>query len=162
MKIDGSFTVSAPRHRVWAAIRNPDTVGPCIPGCKSIEVISPTLYKAQVGVSVGPIKASFNLDVEVIDEKVPVEVTTRTRGEEGTRASTVSAESRLVLDEIGEAETLVRYESDVSVVGRLGKFGLGIMKKKAASLGAEFADNVRTLIESNELAESSKTPETST
>jgi hypothetical protein len=33
------------------------------------------------------------------------------------------------------------------VVGRLGKFGLGIMKKKAESLGREFAANFKRRVE---------------
>ena len=45
----------------------------------------------------------------------------------------------LRLRALGEAGTEVHYVSEVSLVGRLGKFGLGIMKKKAKSLGGEFA-----------------------
>lgn len=33
--------------------------------------------------------------------------------------------------------------SDVNVVGRLAKFGFGIMKKKAQSMGTEFAGAVK-------------------
>jgi len=41
----------------------------------------------------------------------------------------------------------VYYASEVSLVGRLGKFGLGIMKKKAKSLGEEFAAAFRARVE---------------
>ena len=37
----------------------------------------------------------------------------------------------------------VGHSGEVSVVGRLGKFGLGIMKKKAETLGREFACSIQ-------------------
>lgn len=147
MKIEDSFTVAAPQQAVWAAITNPDVVGPCIPGCKSIEVVSPTLYKARVGVAVGPIKASFNVEVEVLEEDPPNQVRSKTRGEEGSRASTISADNLLRLEACGEDETRVHYLSEVSVVGRLGKFGMGVMKKKAEALGRQFAECFRAKLE---------------
>jgi hypothetical protein len=33
----------------------------------------------------------------------------------------------------------VRYESEVSIFGRLGKFGLGMIKEREETLGDEFA-----------------------
>jgi hypothetical protein len=102
-------------------------------------VISPTLYKAKIRVQVGPIKADFNVDVEIVAETPPQEVRSRTRGEEGSRASSLSAENTLRLSALSDSETEVFYASEATVVGRLGKFGLGVMKKKAESLGREFA-----------------------
>ena len=43
--------------------------------------------------------------------------------------------------------TELHYSSDVTVVGRLGKFGLGVMRKKAESLGHEFATAFKQKIE---------------
>ncbi|MEQ9125811.1 MAG: 4-hydroxybenzoyl-CoA reductase, partial [Alphaproteobacteria bacterium] len=67
--------------------------------------------------------------------------------EEGGKASRVSADSTLALKALDESQTEVTYASDVSVVGRLGKFGLGIMKKKAKSMGEEFAAKFRERVE---------------
>ncbi len=139
MKIEDSFEVAAPRARVWRLITDPETVAGCVPGCDGVEVVSPTLYRARVSVKVGPIKASFNMEVELTQETPPEELRSKSRGEEGSRASTVSSENLLRLEEIDADNTRVHYEAEVSVVGRLGKFGLGVMKKKAESLGRDFA-----------------------
>jgi carbon monoxide dehydrogenase subunit G len=147
MRIEGHFVVSAPRQIVWTAIKDPAVVAPCIPGCQGVEVLSPTLYKARIRVAVGPIKAEFNVEVEILAETEPEELRSRTRGEEGGRASSLSAESTLRLTSLGENETEVSYSSEATVVGRLGKFGLGIMKKKAESLGREFAANFKWRVE---------------
>lgn len=139
MKIEDSFEVAAPRERVWRLITDPETVAGCVPGCGGVEVVSPTLYRAKVSIKVGPIKANFNMEVELIEETPPTEVRSKSRGEEGSRASTVSSDNLLRLEAIDDDNTRVFYAADVSVVGRLGKFGLGVMKKKAESLGKDFA-----------------------
>lgn len=148
MLIEGRFVVEAPRERVWTAIKDPAAVAPCIPGCQGVEVVNPTLYKAKIRVQLGPIKADFNVDVEIVSETAPEEVRSRTRGEEGSRASSLSAENILRLTSLSEEETEVFYSSEATVVGRLGKFGLGVMKKKAESLGREFAAAFKQRIES--------------
>jgi uncharacterized protein len=147
MRIKDRFVVAVPRERVWVAIKDPAVVAPCIPGCLGVEVISPRLYKAKIRVQVGPIKADFNVDVEIVSETAPEEVRSRTRGEEGSRASSLSAENTLRLTALSDNETEVFYASEAAVVGRLGKFGLGVMKKKAESLGRDFAQAFKTKVE---------------
>jgi carbon monoxide dehydrogenase subunit G len=147
MRVEGTFIVAAPRERVFAEITNPALMASCIPGCEAIEVIDPKTYRARILVEVGPIKARFNLVVEVTAEEPPARVLSVTRGEEGTRASILSANSELRLEPTVDGATAVQYVSEVSVTGRLGKFGLGVMKKKAEALGAKFADTFRNKIE---------------
>jgi carbon monoxide dehydrogenase subunit G len=139
MKMEGSFVVPAPREEVWSRIKDPALMASCIPGCRKIEMLSPTSYRAEVGITVGPVKADFHLVVEVSREEPPERIVSTTRGEEGTRASMISAENVVSLAELPDGSTQVTYSSEVSVTGRLGKFGLGMMKKKAEALGNEFA-----------------------
>jgi carbon monoxide dehydrogenase subunit G len=147
MRIEDRFVVAAPRERVWLAIKDPSVVAPCIPGCQGVEVVSPTHYKARIRVQVGPIKAEFNVEIEIVSETAPEEVRSRTRGEEGSRASSLSAENTLRLAALSDNETEVSYASEAAIVGRLGKFGLGVMKKKAESLGREFAAAFKQKVE---------------
>ncbi len=151
MRVEGSFIVAAPRERVFAEITNPALMAGCIPGCEAIEVIDGKTYRARILVEVGPIKARFNLVVEVTEEEAPVRVASVTRGEEGTRASVISSTNELLLAP-AEGGTEVKYVSEVSVTGRLGKFGLGMMKKKAEQLGAKFAETFRGKIEAAALS----------
>lgn len=143
MRIEGRFIVAAPREQVYARITDPALMAGCIPGCEAIEVVDAKTYRARILIEVGPIKARFNLIVEVTKEEPPVRVVSVTRGEEGSRASIVSANNELVLAAAPEGGTEVHYVSEVSVTGRLGKFGLGVMKKKAQALGDKFAENFR-------------------
>lgn len=147
MVIEESFEVAAPIDTVWRFIRDPDEVGPCLPGCEGIEVTGPKTYKSKIKVGLGPIKTTFTVDVELVEEDPPRYAKSLTKGEEGGRASSVSAESELRLTETGHGCTEVAYRSDVNVVGRLAKFGFGMMKKKAASMGEEFALTFRARVE---------------
>jgi uncharacterized protein len=147
MKLEGAFSVAAPRSRVWSCITDPGIMAACVPGCSRIEQLSPTSYRAVVSISVGPIKASFNLVIDVTREEPPLRVLSSTRGEEGTRASVLAADNVVALAEREDGGTDVSYQSEVSVTGRLGKFGLGVMKKKAEALSVEFVEAFRAHVE---------------
>jgi carbon monoxide dehydrogenase subunit G len=147
MKIEDGFTVRAPRERVWAFIMDPNQLGPCIPGCTGIEVTGPDSYKAGIKVAIGPIKAEFKLDVLVEEQAPPNYLRSVTKGEEGSRASMLQARTLLELQEPEPGVTAVRYSTEVSIVGRLGKFGLGVMKKKAEGIGDDFVKTMRERLE---------------
>ncbi len=147
MKIEETFTVAAPIEKVWAVITNPALVAPCIPGCQGAETTGPNTYKSKIKVGLGPINVTFVLDIELTEQRPPHFLAATTRGEEGGRLSALSAQSTLILEAGADGVTQIAYASDVSVVGRLGKFGLGVMKKKAKTLGEEFAASLRKTIE---------------
>ena len=138
MKVEGGFIVDAPIDRVWRAIRDPDVVAPCIPGCQSVESLGANSYKTSVR-ALGPIATTFNATVEITEEEPLKRLACVTRGEEGGRASSLSAQSELLLTEVDGGRTQIRYSSEASIFGRLGRYGLGMMKKKADAVAAEFA-----------------------
>ncbi|MFT5116323.1 MAG: CO/xanthine dehydrogenase FAD-binding subunit/carbon monoxide dehydrogenase subunit G [Parasphingorhabdus sp.] len=141
MLLQGHFEINAPRAQVWNQITNPGLMAACIPGCESIEQIDATTYQAIVAIGVGVVKAKFNLLIEVTEENPLHEVRSRTSGLEGKRTSTLNAENRVWLAELDNGHTRVDYESEVSITGRLGKFGLGIMRKHVEKMSGQFATN---------------------
>jgi carbon monoxide dehydrogenase subunit G len=146
MRVDGAFEIDIPRETLFRSITDPALMAACVPGCESIERINATTYRAVVKVALGIITARFDLVVEVTKEIPPESVQSITRGEEGGRASQLTARNEVLLVDLGAGRTRVQYLSDLSVTGRFGKFALGIMKKKAQSMAAEFADNLRARI----------------
>ena len=138
MQLDGTFTIAASRLQVWEAIRDPGLMARCIPGCEAAEKISEDRYHALIGIKIGPISAKFNLVIDVEEEAAPESIRSKASGEEGSRASMLTARNFLSLMEIESNLTEVSWSSDVNVTGRLGKYGLGLMKKKAKSLSDEF------------------------
>ncbi len=147
MRLDGNFEVNAPRTVVWERITDPALMVGCIPGCEEIEQVDAKNYKAVVAVSLGIIKARFHLAVQITGEDPPNAIHATTSGEEGTRASTVSAANVVTLSEVAPDKTRVEYVSEVSLSGRLGKYGLGMMRKRATAMSDEFAANFRRKLE---------------
>ena len=88
---------------------------------------------------VGPISAKFNLVVDVTEFDPPYRIISTTRGEEGSRASILNSRNELRLTDLGDGSVKVEAEAEVSISGRLGRFGLPIMKKKASQIAGQFA-----------------------
>jgi len=147
MRIEKRFNVNAPRDQVWRFITAPEQVAACIPGCQSVEAIGEKKHKVTIRVQVGPIKTTFVVDVEVKEERPPEFSSYVTTGEEGGRASRIRAESSLALKPVNGSQTEVHYTSDINIVGRLGKFGLGMMQKIADSMNDEFVTALRGKLE---------------
>lgn len=147
MKIEKQFRLNAPRDAVWAFITTPERVAACLPGCEAVEPLGDAKYRALIKVQMGPIKTDFHVEVEATEERPPEFAAYVTQGEEGGRASRLRATSTLTLAAAGAQQTDVTYSSDINIVGRLGKFGLGVMKKKADAMGDEFVAALRAQIE---------------
>ena len=138
MQLDGSFKIAASRAKVWDAIRDPALMAVCVPGCETAEALGEDRYRAVVGTKIGPITARFNLVIEVEEELAPTTIRSKASGEEGSRASMLTSRNLLTLNEVAPDVTEVTWSADVSITGRLGKYGLGLMKKKVKKLSDQF------------------------
>jgi carbon monoxide dehydrogenase subunit G len=138
MEIERIFTVDAPRERVWDVITSPEDVARCLPGCEGVSVVAQGQFRAVVAVRVGPIATKFSIDVRSVEELRPESASYAMSGEEGGRASNVTARTTLQLIERASGETEVTYRSSFQIVGRLGKFGGGVMKRLTESLNDAF------------------------
>jgi carbon monoxide dehydrogenase subunit G len=140
------FTVDAPPDAVWDFLLDPERVAPCLPGCESVEVQNATTYKVRLTVKVGFLSTTQNLKVDIVESDRPRHLVSVARGEDRKLASQVEVRNTLDLSPASAGATLVRYRSDVRVLGRLGSVGDAVMKVKAKQVAADFAANVRTAI----------------
>ena len=151
MLIEGRFPVAAPPQALMRHLFDARLMASCLPGCETLEALDEDRYRAVVVVALAGVQARFDLLAEVT-RREELAVWAVTRGEEGGQASTLQAETQVTLEPAGEG-TLVSYRSEVSVTGRLGRFALGMMKKKAQSMGDEFALNLRERLHALEVPE---------
>ena len=145
MLIEGQFSVAAAPRVLLQHLFDVRLMASCLPGCEMIEPIDEKKYRAVILMAMAGIKARFDMEVEITNQD-DHNVWATTQGEEGGRASTLHADSQITLAACPQG-TLVNYRSDVSITGRLGRFALGMMKKKAQGLGDEFAVNLRKKLE---------------
>ena len=143
MRIEGDFHMPQPDTLVYERLLDPALLAQCIPGCESLERMDELRYRAGVAIAMAGVSARFNLIVELTHREPPRRILCVTRGEEGGRASQLSADSEITLHALDEQTTRVQYVSEVNLTGRLGRFALGVMKKKAQAMGQEFANNLR-------------------
>jgi len=134
MLIEEKFTVRAPIEKVWDFLMDPDASGPCVPGCEKVEVVDDKTYKVRVKVKIAFVSFTFNMNVAT--------------GEENEMASSVKAKNSLDVKSVSEMETEISYRSDVSLFGKLGTVGQSVVKGKAKQLGREFANAVKSRLES--------------
>jgi len=151
MQITETFMVSTPIEKLYNFFLDAPTVGTCVPGCKSVEMVNENEYDSIIQVKVGAISAKFNVRTK-ISETVPFKlIRTEGNGKELRNLGHFKQKTEINLKELSVNETEISYTADVSIVGRLGTFGDRIMKSKAKTLGKEFADAVRVKLDHKEV-----------
>ena len=141
------FTVGAAPDAVWDFLLDPQRVAPCLPGCESVEVEDATTYRVRLTVKVGFLSTTQNLRVEIVAADRPRHLVSLAHGEDRKLASQVEVRNTLDLAPAAPSGTLVRYRSEVRVLGRLGSIGDAVMKVKARELAGDFAAKVRAALE---------------
>jgi len=147
MEIEKTLAVNAPAEKVWEMLLDPQVMGGCVPGMQSIEVVSPTVYKAVMAVKVSFISAKFRLKTTIVEQRAPSYLRCEGTGEDTSVASSMKQQSEVFLTPQPDGSTELRLKVKVDVVGRLANFGLSAMKTKADRLWEEFGQNLKQRIE---------------
>src|SRR5690606_34778931 len=64
---EGRVHVGAEPDAIWRALLDPESLKRIIPGCHSVQAISPEHFLAEVSLGVGPIRGRFLADVRLRD-----------------------------------------------------------------------------------------------
>src|SRR5262245_38408016 len=148
MELTGQERIAAPRPQVWQALNDPEILKACIPGCESIELMSPTEMKARITLKLGPIKASFSGQVALSNVDPPNGYTISGEGSGGSAGGARgSADVRLAEDGDG---SLLTYRVTSQVTGKVAQLGARLVDSAAQKLAgdffAAFNDTVRRTI----------------
>jgi carbon monoxide dehydrogenase subunit G len=136
MQMTGEQRIAAPRERVWEALNDPEVLRRCIPGCQSLEKESPERLRAVAEIKIGPIGARFAGAVTLSDLDPPNGYTITGEGQGGTVGfAKGGAKVRLAPDGAG---TLLTYEVEAQVGGRLAQLGGPIIDATAKQMAAKF------------------------
>ncbi len=157
MKMNGEFRVPTDRETVWRALNDPEVLKECLPGCQEIEKTSETEMTATLALKVGPVKATFAGGVTLSDLDPPNGYTLSGQGQGGT-AGFASGEAKVRLVENG-GETVVHYDVDAKVGGKLAQIGSRLIDSTAKKLAKQFFDSLaETLGGGNEAEAEDATP----
>ena len=136
MQFTDEIRIDAPREQVYAALNDLGILWNSIPGCEEIEQLSETELVATVVTRIGPIKAKFKGHVTLSDLNPPSSYSITGEGKGGT-AGFAKGGAKIVLEEDGEA-TIMRYEVQIDVGGKLAQLGGRLIEGTAKRLADEF------------------------
>ncbi|RVU33885.1 carbon monoxide dehydrogenase [Hwanghaeella grinnelliae] len=136
MDMKGEERISAPREVVWEALNDPDVLKACIPGCQTLEKTSDTSFSATVQAKVGPVKAKFAGEVSLTDIDPPKGYKISGEGKGGA-AGFAKGGAVVSLAEDGD-ETVLSYEVDANVGGKLAQIGSRLIDSTAKKMAGEF------------------------
>jgi uncharacterized protein len=145
MKMNGTRLLPAPQQQVWDKLNDVETLKRCIPGCQSLEQVGDNKLKATVGLKIGPVNAKFNGEVELSDIKPPDSYRISGSGKGGP-AGSASGGANVKLETV-EDGTLLSYDVDAKVAGKIAQLGARLIDGTAASLAEKFFDNIAAELE---------------
>ena len=153
MELSDTIKVNAPRAQVFAAINDVDILRQAIPGCEEIDSTEPNACTATVSQKIGPLRARFQGDATLSDVVAPESYTLQGSGRAGP-AGHVKVQAKVRLDEDG-AGTLLSYEVNADIGGKLAQLGGSLVERTSKKLSAEFFARIEELIGVEDPAEPS-------
>lgn len=140
MELGGENEVAATRAAVWAAINDPEVLRGIMPGCQELIRTSPHDYDAVVQVKVGPLKAKFKGQVRLEDVDPPGRCRIVGEGQGGVAGFAKGGAAVELLE--ADGGTLVRWQVEATIGGKLAQIGSRVVKGVAAKLAAQFFANL--------------------
>ncbi|MDR3417214.1 MAG: carbon monoxide dehydrogenase subunit G [Nevskia sp.] len=141
----GQQRIAAPTQRVWEALYDPDILKRCVPGCQSMVKESAERMRAVAEIKIGPIGARFNGMVTLSDIDPPRGYTMTIEGQGGT-VGFVKSSTRVRLASEGAEGTLLSYEVDAQIGGRLAQLGGPIIDATAKQLAGRFFQEFGSIV----------------
>lgn len=136
MEQAGEYRIEAPADAVWRALNDPDVLARSVDGCQSMERVGDNAFKAKVKAKVGPVSATFDADVTLSDIDPPRAYTLSGQVKGGPAGfGKGTAKVQLVPD--GGA-TLLRYQVEGSVGGKLAQIGQRLIDAAARKMADDF------------------------
>jgi len=130
VKLAGDYRFNAPASDVWKALLDPVVLAAVMPGCEKLELIDDA-YVGELNIKVGPVQGKFQGKVVLADvvEEQGYTMTVDGRGAPGF----VKAKAAVKLTPEGP-ETLMVYDADAQVGGRIASVGQRLIDSSARAI----------------------------
>ena len=144
MQITGTQSIAAPRQQVWSALNDPAILKGCLPGCESVEKVSPELFRVVVVSAIGPLRAKFNGDLRLTQALPPQSCVMVFEGQGGA-VGFGKGQATVELHEVGD-KTELRYSAQAQVGGKLAQIGTRLIDSVARKMSDDFFESFRKLV----------------
>lgn len=144
MELSGEHRIPAPRKVVWDALHDPEILKDCIKGCQRLEKRNEREMSATVQTKVGPVKATFEVEVEIVDPIAPERYVLKGEGKGGVTGF-AKGEAHVFLAE-DDADTVLTYTTDVKIGGKLAQLGSRLVDTTAKKYAADFFQTLSDIL----------------
>lgn len=132
MKLDGEYTFDGSRQQVWEMVRDPDMLVTALPGAQSMQQVAENEYEGEMNLRIGPVAGVFSGRLVVSDEVPPESCTLTVEGK--GKQGFVNGTGHVLLEELGENKTLMKYDGDMQVGGKLASVGQRLVDTASKSI----------------------------
>jgi kynurenine formamidase/carbon monoxide dehydrogenase subunit G len=131
MKVSGSYTLEAPRERVWAALYDPRALIGAIPGCQGIEQVSADEYRGEIVMRLPAVVGSYQTYMKLVESE-----RLRFSKFQGTVEGDLGAITGTASFRLGEVDggTVIDYEGEGLITGSLARLDSRFTEGLARSL----------------------------
>lgn len=145
MNLTDSKIIAADRDTVWQALLSADVLKDCVPGCTEMAGSPEDGFEATVVQKVGPVKATFKGAVTLSDIVAGQSLTLSGEGKGGA-AGFAKGGANVTLSDHADG-TLLEYEVEAKVGGKLAQLGSRIIDGFAKKMADQFFENFRSAVE---------------
>ena len=139
MELSDEIVINAPKDEVYRALNDPVILRDCIPGCEELIQHSPTDLEAKVVLKIGPVKAKFAGTVTLDPAGAPDAFSLMGEGKGGA-AGFAKGGANVTLAEV-EDGTLLRYDANAEIGGKIAQLGSRLIRSTAAKLSGKFFES---------------------
>jgi carbon monoxide dehydrogenase subunit G len=132
MKLEGEYLFDGPRDKVWDLVRDPNVLVKVLPGTQSMTQVSENVYEGKMNVRVGPITGTFSGRLVVSDEVPPESCTLSVEGRGAP--GFINGIGQVQLTDQGDGTTLLKYQGDLQIGGKLAGVGQRLMDSVSKSM----------------------------
>jgi carbon monoxide dehydrogenase subunit G len=143
MNFSGTHDVRLSQDTVWRSLRNAEVLAASIPGCESFERIESAAeaYRSIVNTKVGPMKAKFTGQMEIVDADPPNSYKLVGSGSAGNSGA-AKGEVIISLSPIESNVTRLSFDASVTLTGRMAQIGGRMINSTAEAFANEFFQNL--------------------
>ena len=132
MKLDGEYVFDGPREEVWDLVRDPDVLVTALPGAQELKQVGENEYEGEMNVRIGPVAGVFSGRLVVSDEVPPESYTLTVEGK--GKPGFAKGTGHVQLIDQGDGTTLMKYEGEMQIGGRLARVGQRLMDTASKSM----------------------------
>lgn len=147
MRMDGTIDIAAEVPAVWALVNDPVSLSACVPGVDDVRQIDDHTFEGSVSASVGPIDGQFAFRSVITRATFPEDLGVDVEGVDSVTKSRVLARVTVGLTEPAPGITVLRYETVVTVKGRLSILGEMVLRATAGMMIGQVTKCLRSRLE---------------